>query len=91
MENLECLKAAVGYMAERKFDVISSFSFSFQIADPGDEVNDGAIADAVYLETGIRTEWFPHRVGDMENPVTTELPPVATKLPVTTELPPVAT
>ncbi len=55
-EKLECLKVAVAYMAERKFDVVRSFSFSFQIADPDDEVDDDAIADMVYLETGIRTE-----------------------------------
>ena len=29
MEKLECLKVAVGYMAERGFDVVRSFSFSF--------------------------------------------------------------
>jgi hypothetical protein len=29
MEKLECLKAAVAYMAKRKFDVVCSFSFSF--------------------------------------------------------------
>jgi len=55
MEKLECLKVAVGYMAERGFDVVPSFSFSFQIVDPDDEVDDDAIADMVYLETGIRT------------------------------------
>ena len=69
-EKLECLKVAVAYMAERKFDVVRSFSFSFQIADPDDEVDDDAIADMVYLETGIRTEWFPHKVEDTEVPVT---------------------
>ena len=46
----------------------------------------------VYLETGIRTEWSPHKVGDTEKPVTTKLPPVNTQLPpVTKDLPPVAT
>ena len=29
VEKLECLKAAVAYMAERKFDVVRSFYFSF--------------------------------------------------------------
>ena len=56
MEKLQCLKVAVAYMAKRKFDVVRSLFFSFQIADPDDEVDDYAIAEAVYLETGIGTE-----------------------------------
>jgi hypothetical protein len=90
MEKLECIKAAFAYMAERKFDVVRSFSFSFQIADPDDEVDDDAIADAVYLETGIGTEWFPHRPGDTPRPATTkELPtlPTLSTAPAEEELP----
>ncbi len=49
------------------------------------------------METGIRTEWFPHRPGDTSKPVATkpevtELPPVSefevTKLPPVAEPPP---
>jgi hypothetical protein len=47
MEKLQCLKAAVAYVAKRKFDVFRSLSFSFQIADPDDEVDDDAIAEVV--------------------------------------------
>ncbi len=71
-EKLECLKVAVAYMAKRRFDVVRSFSFSFQIVDLDDEVDDDAIAEAVYREPGIGTEWFPHRAGDTPKPVTTE-------------------
>ncbi len=69
-EALKCLKDAVAYMAERRFDEVRTFSCSFHIADPDDKVNDDAIADAVYLETGMHTEWFPHKMGDTEKPAT---------------------
>jgi hypothetical protein len=63
---LECFKVAVGYMAERGFDVVRSFSFSIEIVDPDDGVDDEAIAYMIYFETGMHTERFPHRVGDTE-------------------------
>jgi hypothetical protein len=70
--------------------VVRSFSFCFQIVDPDDEVDDDAIADAVYLETIIHHEWFPHRPGDTPKPATTkELPTVPTMptAPAEEELP----
>ena len=65
-EKLACLKAAVAYVTFRGFGIVRSFSFSFQVADPEDEIDDEAIADHVYLETGVRTEWYPFRVGDTD-------------------------
>ncbi len=53
-------------MAERGFDVVRSFSFSIEIVDPDDGVDDEAIAYMIYFETGMHTERFPHRVGDTE-------------------------
>ncbi len=69
MKKLEYLKAAVAYMAKRRFDVVRSFSFLFQIVDPDDDVDYDAIAEAVYRKTGIGTERFPHRSGDTPKPV----------------------
>ncbi len=58
-------------MSKRRFGVFRSFFFSFKIVDPGDEVDGDTIAEAVYRETGIGTEWFPHRPGDTPKLVTT--------------------
>jgi hypothetical protein len=85
-EKLECLKAAVTYTAERRFDIIRLHSFSFQIADPDDDVGNDAIAKAVYLEAGIRTEWSPQRPRGTAKQATTKLE-VTTEVPVTTKLP----
>ncbi len=88
-EKLACLKTAVTYIKERGFEIVQSFSFSFQVADPEDEIDDKVIADMVYLETGVRTEWYPYRVGDTDvQASTTEAPPSAAEVQASaTEVP----
>ncbi len=72
-EKEECLKAALDYLEFKKIKVVRSFrsfSFSFQAIDPNDDlIDDEKISDHIYLDTGFKSEWYPHRVSDCEENV----------------------
>jgi hypothetical protein len=66
-EKEKCLKAALEYLEFKKIEVVRSFSFSFQAIDPNDDlIDDEEMSDHIYLDTGLKSEWYPHRVSDSE-------------------------
>jgi hypothetical protein len=67
-EKEECLKAALDYLEFKKIELVRSFSFSFQAIDPNDDlIDDEEMADHIYLDTGFKSEWYPHRISDCED------------------------
>jgi hypothetical protein len=84
-EKEECLKAALAYLEFKKIEVVRSFSFSFQAIDPNDDlIDDEEMSDHIYLDTGFKSEWYPHRVSDCEEVST--LPTMPTiEVPLPTE------
>jgi len=75
-EKEECLKAALNYLEFKKIELVRSFSFSFQAIDPNDDlIDDEEMSDHIYLDTGFKSEWYPHRVSDCEEVPTLPTPP----------------
>jgi hypothetical protein len=75
-EKEECLKAALDYLEFKKIELVRSFSFSFQAIDPNDDlIDDEEMADHIYLDTGFKSEWYPHRISDCEEVPTLPTPP----------------
>jgi hypothetical protein len=90
-EKEACLKAALDYLEFKKIEVVRSFSFSFQAIDPNDDlIDDEEMSDHIYLDTGFKSEWYPHRVSDCEEvPTLPTMPTIEVSLPTvpTTEVP----